>query len=103
MMKASLVWSSLFLIGLPAIAHALDWVPGGGRFCAVICKEKGLSPVVSGIYRNNANYPFYVCRADSHGEGMRAGYNLEPDHAETCTVEWGHKDDKYPVYDCLCN
>jgi hypothetical protein len=104
MKKASLVWSSLLIIALTATAHALEWVPGNGSSCAASCVQKGLSPVVSGMFtRNNANTPIYVCRVDSHSEGMRAGYNLEPSWAATCTVEWGHEDDKNPTYDCLCN
>ena len=101
MLKASLVWSSLLLMGLPATAHALEWVPGNGASCAASCVQKGLSPVVSGIYGNGK--PFYVCRVNSHSEGMRAGYNLFPSWAETCTVEWGHEGDRNPLYDCLCN
>jgi hypothetical protein len=105
MMKALLVWSSLFVIGLTATAHALEWVPGNGGSCPASCVQKGLSPVVSGIYSRNGNgsNPFYVCRVNSHNEGMRTGYNLFPSWFETCTVEWGHKDDRNTVYDCLCN
>jgi hypothetical protein len=101
-MKALLVWSSLFVIGLPVPAHALEWVPGNGRSCVESCVQKGLSPVVSGIYSRNGNGSrlFYVCRTNSHNEGMRPGYSLEPD---ACVVEWSHADDENPTYDCLCN
>ena len=41
MLKASLVWSSLFLMGLPATAHALEWVPGNGGFLrSKLCAER---------------------------------------------------------------
>ena len=76
-----------------------------GSSCAVSCVQKGLIPVGEWYFTRNRNstMPFYVCRVDSHSEGMRAGYNLEPSWAATCTVEWGHEDDKNPTYDCLCN
>ena len=38
-----------------------------------------------------------MCKVNSHSEGMRAGYNLFPSYAETCTVEWGHEGDRNPL------
>lgn len=91
---------TLVLVLIPFLSHAeIQWVVGNTS-CAAVCGSVNSSPVQSGVYKNGN--PFYVCRANAQGEGMRAGYNLQPSWSEKCTVGWGGKELPIAQYECLC-
>lgn len=79
---------------------ALSWVPSTGGTCSAICNNVGMDAVSSGTYKNGK--PFYVCSANAHNEGDRAGYNLEPSWAKGCVVGWGGKEISVSASKCLC-
>jgi hypothetical protein len=76
----------------------LRWARTEGQTCRVVCGALW-APVSSGEYSNG--HKFYICRADAHGEGFRAGFNLEPRWSNHCYV--AHVvEEAYDRYDCLC-
>ena len=90
---------SLFAGSLPAQAYR--WLPARGHSCAAVCIHAGMSPVVSGVYRNGN--PYSICRTNVNGEGFRPGYNLQPDWASACWVGYGGREQAMPRYQCLCD
>ena len=80
---------------------SLTWIESNGKSCAESCTNHDLFPVESGKYKNN--HSFYVCSANPHNEGYRAGYNVEGDHRFQCMVEYGHKESFNTNHYCLCN
>lgn len=102
MKKTNLVLFLVFnILLLVPMAHAAQWVKGGGQSCLVACKNERLKPVISGEYSRNTN-PYFVCRTNVSGEGDRPGYNLQPNWSNICTVGWGGKEISNQNYDCLC-
>jgi hypothetical protein len=92
---------ALSLSAFPLPAQAYRWLPARGHSCAAVCVRAGMSPVVSGIYKNGN--PFSICRADVAGEGRRPGYNLQPNWATACWVAYGGREQPVPRYECLCD
>lgn len=82
-------------------AHAVEWVRATVASCENTCNAARRTPVSSGVYVNGEK--FYVCSANAHGEGFRAGFNLRPNWANTCTVGWGGREEGISSYYCLCN
>ncbi|MCP9629259.1 DUF3421 domain-containing protein [Rhodopseudomonas palustris] len=82
-------------------AQALQWREAGGQSCLVACTKAGSSPLVSGIYTPKGT-ALYVCRANAHAEGQRAGYNVEPGWSQACYVGWGGKEEGITPFDCGC-
>jgi len=79
----------------------LQWYPAtGNASCSTVCINAQRNVVASGVYTNNK--PFYVCRADAHSEGKRAGYNLDPNWRDACVVGWGGKEESIRPYECAC-
>lgn len=97
-MKLRLLALALCLAAAPAAAQV--WVDGGGRSCDAACGASGMAPVVSGTNPNGQ--PYYACAANARGEGYRAGYNLRPSWANSCTVGSGGQELSVPAYSCLC-
>ncbi|RKZ46023.1 MAG: hypothetical protein DRR16_22610 [Candidatus Parabeggiatoa sp. nov. 3] len=96
-----IIFLGLFLVTSVSVAQAAQWIDGSGKSCSQVCLDKGMSPVISGIWEKNGNN-FNVCAADAEGKGFRAGYNLIPGWATTCTVGWGGQEKSYSKYNCLC-
>ena len=91
----------LFLIIMHVNLYGFTiWVDAYGKPCDVVCRSKGLKPVISGVYINGEN--FYICSANAHGEGYRGGYNLRPSWADKCVVGWGGREISVRPYRCLC-
>lgn len=82
-------------------AFAAEWRQGGGESCRLACDSEGMTPVSSGKYARNGN-SYFVCRTNANGEGLRPGYNLQPDWSNRCTVGLGGKEVAGESYDCLC-
>jgi hypothetical protein len=82
-------------------AGTFKWLEGGQSSCGIVCRAAGggYEAMSSGTYTNGND--FLICAANAHGEGNRAGFNLEPDWSNRCyvahTVEEAYKD-----YFCLC-
>ena len=85
-MSKFLVACAVGLVGAIAMATAAsaNWVDGKGS-CQSSCAAKGLTPVSSGNFKNGKAY--YICASNAHGEGYRAGYNLEPSWIDGCVVD----------------
>jgi hypothetical protein len=87
------------------LAQAADWVPFKGTNderalgCDATCMSAGSQAVVSGPYKGGG--AFYVCRANAHGEGMRAGYNVAA-NITNCVYGFGGKEEGKSKFDCLC-
>jgi len=94
----------LVISAISAVAFALPanagWVDGGGKSCSAVCSSAGSAAVNSGTFQNGN--PFTICAANAHGEGYRAGYNLEPSWSNACVVGYGGKEEKNSNYKCLC-
>jgi len=80
MMKRLFLVTLILLVCVVLVANdaaaSLTWVDAKGQSCDVACSQAGLSPVVSGKYKNGQ--PFFVCAANEAGEGLRGGFNLRP-------------------------
>jgi hypothetical protein len=90
------------LVCVPQIAAA-GWESGNGNSCDVVCKAAGSSAVTAGNYTGRGKNPYYICRSNINKEGSRAGYNLQPNWSNTCTVGYGGKEFPAANYSCLCN
>jgi hypothetical protein len=85
---------------MPSAASACGWVKANGHPCDNVCGGKTRA-VKSGNFTNTN--PFYVCRViEVKGKGGRAGYNLQPKWANTCTAGAGGKEISFENYACLC-
>ncbi len=98
-MIARSICSIVFSFAMVGAVNA-DWVDGRGGSCKSACAAAGSAPVSSGTYKNGN--PFYICAANAHGEGFRAGYNLEPSWSRACVVGWGGKEEGINPFQCLC-
>lgn len=91
----------LAAVSLGAGPAAAQWVDGKGASCRTACSAIGANAMASGVFKNGQ--PYYICAANANGEGMRPGYNLEPEWSNACVVGWGGKEEKIPGYACLCD
>lgn len=89
------------VISVVTNAHAVEWVRATAPSCENTCNAAGRTPVSSGVYVNGEK--FYVCSANAHDEGFRAGYNVQPSWANACIVGWGGREEGISPYYCLCN
>ncbi|MBI3149145.1 MAG: hypothetical protein HYZ17_11605 [Betaproteobacteria bacterium] len=96
-----LFWICGPLSGLAAAAGpAQEWLPAANQSCDTVCQAAGRGALETGMRRNE--HPYYVCRADAHGEGKRAGNNVRPNWAQGCWVAWGGQEMPVTPYECLC-
>lgn len=84
-----------------AVAGDPVWLEGSGKSCPQVCNAQNQFPVAAGTYTNGNR--FYVCAANSHGEGFRSGFNLSPTWSTSCDVGWGGHESLESSYYCLCN
>jgi len=90
----------LVMVAFNNVFAFIVWVDAHGKPCDVVCKNKGLKPVIAGTYINGEK--FYVCSGNAGGEGLRPGYNLRPGWADRCVVGWGGRELSVRPYKCLC-
>jgi hypothetical protein len=85
-------------------ANAEHWVTGGNGSCAATCQAPLGGGVQTGIWKNDGNLVFYICRSNANNEGPRPGYNLAAAYGDkVCVVPWGGKEVPLSTYDCLCD
>ena len=85
-----------------AEAQNIKWVPAHQSSCQLVCQSQsggGWQAVSSGKYKNGND--FWVCSANAHDEGPRAGFNLEPDWSNQCHVAFV-QEEAYRDYWCMC-
>jgi hypothetical protein len=83
-------------------ANALHWVTGNTS-CASICAAPLGGGAQTGIWKNDPDLVFYICRSNTNNEGARPGYNLNAAYGYTkCVVPYGGKEIPESTYECLC-
>jgi len=87
------------LVAAPA-AQATDWFVADGEPCDAVCSNNNMLAISSGAFKNGEL--FFVCAADSAGEGVRPGFNLQPKWANICMVPWGKDARRETDYLCAC-
>ena len=92
------VVAELFLISTAASAER--WVSGENSSCQIVCRAAGSTAFTSGRYTNGNE--FAICSANTHSEGDRPGYNLEPNWANICVTGWGGREVANQHYLCMC-
>jgi|SRR5262245_23885707 hypothetical protein len=83
----------------PSSAHDTGiWLPGSGKTCITVCKEKGLETALSG-HVGTGKIHYAVCRIRKTGTStdFRAGFNYEG--RPNC---FAYSSIIAKIYDCLC-
>jgi hypothetical protein len=96
------VLGSLLATTQLALADEPKWVDASGKSCNEACKSTSLFPVEGGNYVPE-NSKFYVCAANTEGEGFRPGYNWATSANSACVVGYGGKEIYEAAFKCLCN
>ena len=80
-------------------ANAMHWVTAN-QSCSAVCEA---TPVRTGIWKNNSNLVFFVCKANVNNTGDRPGYNLAAAYGDKkCVVPYNGKELAVSPFECLC-